>query len=207
MIRVWGRTNSSNVMKVLWLLDELALSYQRIDAGGSFGLTNTPDYRAMNPPGLVPTLEESGFTLFESNAILRYLCNAYVPGSDWYPTAPRARAEIDAWLDFQQTALTGPQSRVFTGLIRTPPDQRDPAAIAAAVLDAGRVWTMLDTKLAGRDFIAGGKPTIADAAWGTHVHRWFALPIERPKLPALRGWYDRLLARPPYVAHCAQPLS
>lgn len=205
MIRVWGRTTSSNVMKVLWLLDELGLPYERIDAGGAFGRTAAPKYRAMNPPGLVPTLEEDGFALFESNAILRYLCNAHAPGSHWYPAAPRERGEVDAWLDIQQTGLATPQGRWFAALVRTPPDKRDPAAIAAAAADAGKVWAMVDTKLKGRDFICGAQPTIADLAFGPSVHRWFVLPIDRPDLPALRGWYDRLLTRKPFVAHCAQP--
>jgi glutathione S-transferase len=207
MIRVWGRTTSSNVMKVLWLLDELGLPYERIDAGGAFGGTNSPQYRAMNPPGLVPTLEENGFSLFESNAILRYLCNACAPGSDWYPAAPRARAPVDAWMDMQQTLLTPPQSRMFVGLVRTPPEKRDPSAIAAAVLEAGRGWAMLDAKLSGQEFLFGAKPSIADIAFGVHAHRWFVLPIERPELPALRAWYERLLTRAPYATHCAQPPS
>lgn len=207
MIRVWGRTTSSNVMKVLWLLEELGIDYERIDAGGAFGRTRTPEYLAMNPEGLVPALEENGFSLFESNAILRYIGNAYAPGSDWYPSQPRARAQVDAWLDLQQTLLTGPQGRVFLGLARTPPEQRDPAAIAAASVEAGRVWAMVDAKLAGQDFLFGAKPSIADVAFGPHAHRWFVLPVDRPNLPALRAWYDRLLTRPAYVTHCGQPPS
>ena len=204
MIRVWGRTNSSNVMKVLWLLDELALGFERIDAGGAFGLTRTPEYLAMNPPGLVPTLEETGFSLFESNAIIRYICNAYVPGSDWYPTAPRPRAEVDAWLDMQQTLLGPPQGKVFAGLVRTPPEQRDMAGIAAGVAEAGRVWSMVNARLGAQKFILGAAPTLADIAFGPHIHRWYAMPIERPDLPALRAWYDRLLTRPAFVTHCGQ---
>lgn len=207
MLRVWGRTNSSNVMKVLWLLDELGLQAERIDAGAQFGRTDTPEYRAMNPLGVVPTLEEDGFTLFESNAILRYLCNAYAPSSAFYPAAPRARAEVDAWLDFQQTALTRPQTVVFWGLVRTPPEQRDHEAIAAAVTEAGRLWGILDGRLAKRPNLAGDALTIADIAIGVHVHRWFAMPIARPDSPHLRAWYDRLRQRPPYQAHVAQPLS
>ena len=205
MIRIWGRTNSSNVMKVLWLLDELGVEYERLDAGGAFGRTDTAEYRAMNPPGLVPTLQEDGFSLFESNAILRYLCNSCVPGSPWYPSAPRPRAEVDAWLDAQQTLLTRPQTVMFWTLIRTPPEKRDMAAVATAVQEAARIWGMAETKLTGRDFFTGAAPSIADIAWGVQVHRWFALPIERPELPAVRAWYDRLLTRPPYLKHVAQP--
>jgi len=204
---IWGRTNSANVAKVLWLLDELGLSYERVDAGGKFGRTGTPEYRAMNPLGLVPTLEEDGFSLFESNAIIRYLCNAHAPTSPLYPAEPRARGVVDAWLDLQQTALNRPQGIVFGGLIRTPPEQRDHAAISAAVSEVGQIWGLLDSRLAGRDFIAGGEMTLADIAFGVHAHRWFGIPIARPDSPNLLAWYHRLLARPPYAAHVAQPIT
>lgn len=207
MIRVWGRTNSSNVMKVLWLLDELGLGYERIDAGGAFGLTGTPEYRAMNPPGLVPSLQDGDFALFESNAILRYLCNAYPAPDAFYPASPQPRGVVDAWLDFQQTTLTRPQGVVFGGLIRTPPEQRDQAAISAAIVEAGKVWAMVDARLVGRAFLSGEALSIADIAFGVHVHRWFAMPIARPDAPDLQAWYARLKQRPPYAAHVAQKLS
>ena len=207
MLRVWGRTNSSNVMKVLWLLDELGLAAERIDAGGKFGRTDTPEYRAMHPLGLVPALEEDGFTLFESNAILRYLCNAHAPDSPLYPHAARLRGQVDAWLDVQQTALNRPQGIVFAGLVRTPPEQRDNAAISAAVSEAGRIWSILDARLAGHPYVVADALTLADIAFGVHVHRWFVMPIARPDSPNLHAWYERLLARPGYRAHVAQPLS
>ncbi len=207
MLRVWGRINSSNVMKVLWLLDELALPFERRDAGGPFGGTDSEEYRAMQPLGLVPALEEDGFTLFESNAILRYLCNAYAPHSTLYPAAPRRRGIVDAWLDFQQTALNRPQSTVFQGLVRTPPERRDHAAISAAVTEAGQLWALLDTRLSAQPFLTGDALTMADIGLGVHVHRWFAMPIARPDSPNLHAWYARLLLRPPYRAHVAQPVT
>jgi glutathione S-transferase len=207
MLRLWGRTNSSNVMKVLWLLEELGAAYERIDAGGAFGKTDTPAYRAMNPLGVVPTIEEDGFNLFESNAILRYLGSTRPGGTAFYPAEPQARARVDAWLDLQQTALNAPQSVVFVGLVRTPPEQRDNAAISAAVARAGHIWGLLDAQLVGKDFILGPAISLADIAFGVHAHRWFAMPIARPDSPHLHAWYARLLERPAYKAHVAQPLS
>jgi glutathione S-transferase len=205
MIRLWGRATSSNVMKVIWLLEELALPYERIDVGGSFCGTDTPAYRAMQPLGLVPALEEEGgFTLCESNAILRYVCNAHAPASPLYPAAPRPRGQVEQWMEFQQTALGRPQTVVFQGLIRTPPDRRDPAAIAAAVAEAGRLWGILDSRLARLSYVAGDTLTLADMAFGPHVHRWFNMDFQgRPEAPHLRGWYERLLGRPAFRAHCA----
>jgi glutathione S-transferase len=208
MIRLWGRTTSSNVMKVIWLLEELGLPHERLDVGGPFGGTATPGYRAMHPLGLVPALEEDGgFTLFESNVILRYICNAHAPATPFYPAGPRARAQIEAWMDLQQTALNRPASVLFQGLVRTPPEQRDPAAIAAGIKNAASIWGILDTRLGQHPYVAGESLTLADFAYGPHVHRWFTMAFEgRPEAPHLLAWYERLLSRPAYKAHCAGAL-
>ena len=205
MIRLWGRATSSNVMKAIWLLEELGLPYERRDVGGPFGGTGTAEYRAMQPLGLVPALEEEGgFTLFESNAILRYLCNAHAPATPFYPAEPRPRAAVEAWMDFQQTALNRPQSAVFQGLIRTPPEQRDAAAIAAGITAAAAIWGILDARLARQPYVVGETLTLADMCFGPHVHRWFNMDFQgRPEAPGVLAWYERLLTRPAFKAHCA----
>jgi glutathione S-transferase len=198
---VWGRATSSNVMKVLWGLGELALPFERIDVGGSFGKTDTPEYRGMNPTGLVPTLQEDDFTLWESNAILRYLCHAHAAHSMLWPQDPHARANIDRWMDAQQTVLNRPMGVVFWGLVRTPADKRDPTAIAQGVADAAKAYGMIEPLLAKHAYIAGPDFTLADIPWGVHAHRWFNMDFSRPSLPALRAWYDRLCERPAYQQH------
>jgi glutathione S-transferase len=204
MLRLWGRANSSNVMKVIWLLEELRVPYQRLDVGGQFGQTDTPEYRAMNPNGLVPTIEEEdGFTLWESNAILRYLCARHAPDSPLWPRELRARANVDRWMDYQQTALNAPQGVVFLGLVRTPPEGRDMAGIMRAAEQLGRIWSILDAELARHPYIAGAHLTLADMAFGPHIHRWFSFSIARPDTPHLRAWYERLLALPIYAQHLA----
>ena len=203
MRRVWGRANSSNVMKVVWGLEELGLPYERLDVGGAFGQTETPEYRAMNPNSLVPTLQEDGFTLWESNAILRYLCTAHAPETPLWPREPRARANVDRWMDWQQTALNAPAGVVFWGLVRTRPEDRDQAAIERGIAALGRVWTMLDQQLAKHGHVAGPDFTLADVPLAVHAHRWFAFPITRPDLPHLRSWYERMLQRPAYRDHVA----
>lgn len=209
MLKLWGRANSSNVMKVMWLLEELGLPYHRIDIGGPFGGTSTPEYRAINPLGLVPTLEEpDGFTAFESNAILRYVCNAHAPATPLYPADPKGRARVEMWMDFQQTALNRPQSLMFQGLVRTPPEKRDNAAITAAIGDLNRIWGIIDARLAQHANVAGDDMSLADISFGVHVHRWLRLDVPgRAELPHLSAWYARLLARPAYAAHCAGAIS
>ncbi len=203
---LWGRSTSSNVMKVIWLLEELRLPYERIDVGGPFGQTDTPEYRAMNPTGLVPTLQEDGFTLWESNAVLRYLCAAHPPDTAWWPRDAQARANVDRWMDAQQTVMNRPQSVIFQGLIRTPPERRDHAAIAQAIGEAARAWGMIGTELGRHPYICGDQPTLADITWGVHVHRWLNMEFDRPDIPNLRVWYERLLARPVYKEHIARAI-
>ncbi len=206
MLTIWGRNTSSNVMKVLFLLDELGLDFRREEAGGAFGRTREAAYLAMNPNATVPTLVDSdGTVLWESNAILRYLCSRH-GGSALYPTGAGARGVVDQWLDWQQTSLNPRMTTLFIGLIRTPEAQRDQAALVAARDQAEGLFGMLDARLEDQEFVAGAF-SIADIAIGPVLHRWYALPIERAELPHLRRWYERLMARPAYVRTCAQALT
>jgi glutathione S-transferase len=201
---VWGRATSSNVMKVLWGLGEFDLPFERIDVGGAFGKTDTPEYLTMNPTGLVPTLQEQSFFLWESNAILRYLGQAHASGSALWPEDPRERANIDRWMDAQQTVLNRPMGGVFWGLVRTPPEQRDLKAVEVAIGEAARAWRMIAFWLEQQDFIAGPNFTLCDIPWGVHAHRWFGIDYQgltRPDIPGLRAWYDRLCQRPAYQRH------
>ncbi len=198
---VWGRATSSNVMKALWGLGELGLPFERIDVGGAFGKTDTAQYRAMNPTGLVPTLQEGDFSLWESNVILRYLAQVHAPDSALWPADPHVRANIDRWMDAQQTVLNRPMSAVFWGLVRTPADQRDLQAVGTAIAETARAWRMIAEKLDQHPFIAGADFTLCDISWGVHAHRWFGMDyqgLERPEIPSLRSWYDRLCQRPAY---------
>ena len=207
MRKLWGRANSSNVMKTVWLMEELQIPYERIDVGGPFGRTRDADYLAMNPNSAVPTLQEDGFVLWESNVIMRYLASAHAEGMPLWPTDLRARARVDQWLDWQQTIMGPPGTIVFQGMVRTAPEQRDMGAIEAGFARLGAAWTILDQQLAGHDYVAGPDFTLADIASGVHVHRWFSFTLPRPELPHLRAWYDRLLARPAYRQHCAAPMT
>ena len=195
---VWGRNTSSNVMKVLWALDELKLPFERIDVGGAFGKTDTAAYRAMNPTGLVPTLQEGDFTLWESNVILRYLGQTHASGSALWPDEPRLRANIDRWMDAQHNVLGRGMTAVFWGLVRTPAEKRDMKAIETAIGEAAGAWRMIEAELGRHDYIAGTDFTLCDIPWGVHAHRWFGIDYQgltRPELPALRAWYDRLSGR------------
>ena len=144
MLRVWGRLSSINVRKVVLCAQVLGVPFERIDAGLSYGVVNTPDYRAKNPNGLVPLLEDGDFTLWESNAIVRYLCAR--EGSPLYPKDLQRRADAERWMDWQQTTLNPAGSPGFKQLIRTPEAQRDPAVIAASVAATEPLFTATDAE-------------------------------------------------------------
>jgi glutathione S-transferase len=208
MLRIWGRANSSNVMKVLWACEELGIPFERIDAGGAFGRTREPEYLAKNPNGLVPTIEEpDGFALWESNAILRHLARGRAAGNPLYPADPRVAADCDRWMDWQLGTLNPPMTTVFFTYVRIPEEKRDYPATAKARDAAEALWAMLEPRLAKQPYLCGEALTLADIALGIYVHRWFALPIERRPMPGLQAWYGRLKTRPGYAKHCAGPLT
>ena len=208
MLRIWGRANSSNVMKVLVLCDALGIPFERIDAGGAFGRTREDAYLAMNPNALVPVIEEAdGFTLFESNAILRYLARTRAPGHAIYPTDPKQAATCDKWMDWQLGTLNRPMTVIFFTYIRIPEAERDWPGAEKARGEAETLWAMVEPTLRNQAFLCGDTLTLADIALGIYAHRWFALPIERKPMPALRAWYDRLLAHPAFARHAAGTLT
>ena len=205
MLKILGRRTSANVMKPLWTADELGLDYEQVDVGGEFGGNREPGYLAMNPTGLIPTLVEDDFTLWESNAITRYLCGKYGQGS-LYPADPRVRAVADTWMDWQQTACAPMMTPVFWGLVRTPEAERDYGAINAGIERGCEVWGMLDRRLADRAFVAGDEFTMGDIPIGPQAHRWFSLVEEHPPMPNLEAWYRRLTERPAFRKNVMIPV-
>jgi glutathione S-transferase len=200
MLKILGRKTSSNVQKVLWCCAEIGLAFERSDIGGPFGGNKTPEYLALNPNGLVPTIDDDGFVLWESNAIVRYLSAKHASGSLW-PTDLRRRADADRWMDWQQTTLGPPMGALFRALLRSPPDAVDPAELESAKRRAAAGFSILDAQLGRSRYVAGEALTMGDIALGFAPHRWHILPIERPSLPHVERWYRELRERPGYREH------
>jgi glutathione S-transferase len=191
-IKVWGRVTSSNVKKVLWVAHDLKLDIERIDAGGKFGVVDTPAYRALNPNGRVPTLEDGDFVLWESNAIMRYFCESY-GGEALYPAEPRMRADINRWLDWSLSILSPVDTKVFLATIRTPEAKQDKAAIAKLVDDAAGAYRIMDAHFKDREF-AAERFSIADIALSIFVDRWTRNPFlaNRPDFAQNAAWLARV---------------
>ena len=206
MIKIWGRTDSSNVQKVLWCMGELGLPFDRQDWGGKFGGNKDHDYLAMNPNGLVPTMKDGDFILWESNSIMRYL-NAKHGGGRLLPATPEGMANANRWMDWQLSVLNPSIVPLFWNLIRTPEEKRDPKVVQNALDKTGAAWQMVENQLAQRAFVAGENLSLGDIPLGVWAYRWFNLPIERPRLPNLENWYERLKERKPYQTHIMIPMT
>ena len=196
-LTLWGRANSANVQKTLWALGELGVSYEHRLVGGAHGGLDTPEFRAMNPNGLVPVLQDDELTLWESHATLRYLAAAYGADGLW-PSDPRQRAMADQWTDWTATTFQPAWISLFWLLVRTPEDQHDLQAIAAAHAKTTAALRILDANLAERDYLAGDLLSYADIAAGVSLYRWFSMDIDRPAMPGVENWYRRLQERPAF---------
>jgi glutathione S-transferase len=197
-ITLYGRKTSSNVQKTVWALEELRLPYAQIELGFNFGGLDTPDYLAMNPNGLVPTLKHGELVLWESHAIIRYLAASFGAGNLW-PEAPKARAIADQWTDWTATRFGPAWTEVFWAVERTKPEARNKAGIARAVAAANACFRILDAALAKTPYLAGDHLTYADVAAGVSLYRWYAMDIAREATPNVDAWHERLKGRPAFV--------
>jgi glutathione S-transferase len=202
MLKVWGRKTSSNVQKVMWAIGDLGLEHERIDIGGSFGKNKEPAYLAMNPNGLVPTLEDGDVMIWESNSIVRYLATKYGAGK-LEPPDLKSRALANQWMDWQLSVAAPAIGPAFWGLIRTPPEKRDAAAIAASQQKTTEAMKIFDANLAQNAYAAGENFSMGDIPVGIMVYRYWQLVPDRPPLPNLQRWYAQIEKRPGFRDHVA----
>jgi glutathione S-transferase len=199
MLKVYGRANSINVRKVLWMLGELDLPYEREDWGRGFRPTDDPAFRQINPVGVVPVIDDGDFRLRESNTIVRYLAEKH-GRADLYPKDLRQRATVESWMDWASTELAEGMRPVFHALVVKNP------AFAGMVESAAKAWTgqmrVLDDHLAkAGPYVMGGAFSIGDIPVGLVVNRWFSIDFPKPELKSVATYYERLAERAPYRAH------
>lgn len=195
MLRVLGRATSGNVQKVIWLLEEIGLPYKREDYGRQFNNTGDAAYLKLNPNGKVPTLVDGDTVVWESNTILRYLCNKQ-GGHALYPSDPAGRSQVERWMDWQLASLNNPYLGIFK-------EAKKPAAERAAswAADAKELKTQLDileAGMGGQPWLAGPAISLADVCLGPIVHRCLDFPVDLPGLAGLRAWRDKVAARPAF---------
>jgi glutathione S-transferase len=199
MLKVYGRANSINVRKVLWMLGELGLPYEREDWGRDYRPTSDPVLRAINPVGVVPVIDDGDFRLRESNTIVRYLAEKH-GRADLYPKDLRQRATVESWMDWAATEFYSGMRPVFHAIVVKNP------AFAGMVESGAREWArqmqVLDDHLAGSGpFVMGAAFTIGDIPVGLMVNRWYSVDFPKPEFAACAAYYDRLAERPAYREH------
>lgn len=200
MLRILGKAASINVRKVLWTCAELGIGFEREDWGSGLRSTAEDSFLALNPNAMVPVIVDDGFVLWESNTICRYLCNQ--AQSELLPADARARARVEQWMDWQATELNNAWRYAFMALVRRSPAHADPAQIAAGASNWNRHIGILERHLAANGpYAAGARFTLADVVLGLSVNRWMLTPIERPHMPAVLDYYERLGERPGFRAH------
>lgn len=193
-------------MPVMWVVGELGVPHVRHDIGGSFGGTDTPDYLAMNPNGRIPTIKDDEFVLWESNAIVRYLCRRHGHGTLW-PESDKICAVADQWMDWFKTTVYPLYIDLFWAIVRTEPPLRVQSTIATRTASLGNTLMLLEPHLVQNEYIAGEAFTMADIPYGPLAHRYFNMDIERPELPTMTGWYERLCERPAFQEHVMFPFG
>ena len=196
MMKVLGRQTSGNVQKVLFALEEAKIPYAREDYGRQFNNTQTPEYKALNPTCKVPTLVDGNVVIWESNTILRYLADtraAALTGA-----TPAERSEVERWMDWLLASINPLYLTIFK-------DSKKPAEERVSDYDAqakelAALLGLADGHLAGKDWFALGRLTLADIALGPILKRCVAFPIDLPKSPNLEAWLARVESRPAFQA-------
>src|SRR5262249_41810104 len=202
MLKVWGRKTSSNVQKVMWAIGDLGLEHERVDIGGPFGKNKEPADLVMNPHGPRPPPRDRGAMVWESNSTPRYLAPKYGAGK-LEPADLKTRALASQWMDWQLTVAAPAIFGAFWGLIRTPPEKRDAAAIAASQQKTTEAMQIFDANLSKRAYAAGDNFSIGDIPVGIMVYRFWQLVPDRPSLPNLERWYAQIEKRPGLRDHVA----
>jgi glutathione S-transferase len=201
MLQIFGKSTSINVRKVLWLCQELELPYELQQWGAGHRPTETREFRALNPNALVPVIKDGSFVLWESNAICRYLAAAH-SNAGLLPENLQERALVEQWMDWQASELNNSWRYAFMSLVRHSAAHTDPDAVAAGVSNWNRHMAMVDEQLRRTGaFMTGSRFTLADIVLGLATNRWFMTPMQRPDLPAVTDYYERLSQRPAFLAH------
>jgi glutathione S-transferase len=206
MLKVWGRRSAFNVQKAMWAIGEVGVAHEHVNAGGDAGGLDDPAFRAMNPHGRIPVIDDDGLIVWESNSVVRYLAAKYAAGTLW-SADPAERSHQERWMDWGLATCQRDFLDLFWGWFRQPPEKQDAAYVADKVARCEANYRLLDAHLADRPYLAGDHFTVADIPAGTTLFRYLTMGMEVPAVPNLRAWYERLAARPAYQEHVMIPFA
>ena len=197
MIEVWGRRSSINVQKVLWALEEAGQPFERHAVGGQFGGTAEKDFIRMNPNGMVPVMKDGSITLFESNAMMRYIARKY--GKDNIrPRGQKPWALADQWTDWTTTMLNPQMFTILVKQVRCKPEDADPAAVKAAAKNLENLFKIANRAIGKKPFLTGRHFNYADIALAVFYSRYKQFDIKHANTPNLDRWMDDIRQRPAF---------
>jgi len=214
-MKIWGRASSICTQRVLWACTEAGVVYEltlasatmgdagHVSMGSSpFGVVGEPWYRAMNPNGTIPTIDDDGFVLWESNAIVAYVASRY-GREPLYGDCLHTFARALQWMSWTNEHLEPHLHTLVMQFSRLPPEQRDPGAGKAIARGIGPALELLDRHLAASPFMAGEHFSMGDIPAGAAAHRWQAFGLDGPVIPNVYAWLDRLSSREGFRRHVA----
>jgi GSH-dependent disulfide-bond oxidoreductase len=187
-----------NGHKVTLFLEEAGLDYRVQPVNIGKGDQFKPEFLAFSPNNKMPAIVDHApadggapQTVFESGAILLYLAEKT---GRFLPADPRTRIEAIEWLFWQMAGL-GPMTGQY-GHFSVYAPEKIPYAIERYTNEANRLLQVLDTRLKGRDFIAGDAYSIADMAAYPWIGVYDKAPIDMTPYPEIRRWHAEIQARP-----------
>lgn len=200
-IRLHRMALSGHAHRVQLFLSLLGLPYEVVEVDLRAGAHKRPEFLRMNCFGQVPVIEDGDVTLGDSNAILVYLEGRYAPGQ-WLPRDPVGAAQVQRWLSVAagQLAFGAAAARVIVLFKRAD----DPSA---AIARANALLQVMDSELAGRPFLAGKEPTLADIANYTYTAHAPEGNVSLDPYPNVRAWLARIEALPGFVPMMKSPVG
>jgi len=193
-IKLYRNPKSGHCHRVELLLAFLGLPYETIDLDMANGAHKAPEYLKISPFGKVPAIDDSGYTLSDSNAILVYLVQTYAKGSHWLPEDPKTAAEVQRWLTIAaDNIFSGPCSARLVTLFGAQLDH------AAAIAKSHDLFKLMETHLDGRNWLAAETITIADIAGYSYIAHAPEGGVDLAPYPNLRAWLNRIEAEDNFV--------
>lgn len=196
-MRIYQNPLSSNARRVTMTALELGLDADVVFVDLAKGEHKKPEYLRMNPSGKVPTLDDDGFFLTESHAIMLYLADK-TPGQKLYPAETRARADVHRWLFWSAHQLSPSVGilnwenvvKGFLGL-----GGPEPVLVEKGLRDVRENLRVLNFALEGKTWLVDDRLTLADLAVATPLMATVPAKLPVGEFPHVVAWFDRIRAR------------
>ena len=196
-MKLYGHSWSNAARRVQMLCEELGIPYTYEAVALMDGKQYTPEYQKLNPNSKVPAIDDDGFMLWESQAIMRYIADKH-KAHTWYPTDLKARARVEQWLDWNQTRLGQEAGKIMFNTHFAGENRNDQA------IEDGKKWLLkilpvLNSALDTRSYLCDDQITLADLAVATNIAYLEACQVDLGTYPAIQRWYNAIKARPSFA--------